>query len=195
MLFYNPETNDTLSKKDLSLKYNACLPKSIKEYKGYYSVIEDTKPLATSYQTLVENPIKFVDGVYKKSYTLMYKSIDEIRKIILKDISDKFSASEKTAFIKSSYGFFINANETANRDIDGLIKRMKVKSIESELFRDYNNNFHNLTLEQLETLQLEIIENAQSLYKQKWNFMNYVETVDNLEDLLNYKIEFKNMEF
>ena len=63
------------------------------------------------------------------------------------------------------------------------------------LFKDYDNNFHNITLEELEKIQLEIIKNGQNLYKQKWTFQNDISTMTEESKVIAYNISYKNMDF
>ena len=66
---------------------------------------------------------------------------------------------------------------------------------ESVLFKDYDNNFHNITLEELEKIQLEIIRNGQNLYKQKWTFQNDISLMTEESKVIAYNISYKNMDF
>lgn len=86
--------------------------------------------------------------------------------------------------LMSSVGFKIDADDTANANIDGLIKGLEAGQIEEPIyFMDYNNELHPVTLENLKTMQLEIIANGQSLYQQKWALRNQLESAETFEEL------------
>ena len=195
MMYYNPITQDIKTHTELCIINNAYLAQNIQYFNGYHRVYKKDKPIYTEYQTITENPIQLIDGKYYITYTLSYKPLDKIKEIRYKQIEDLFEEASSSAFITSSLGFRVDANEIANRNVDGLIKVLKSYGREEELFRDYDNNFHNVTLNDLEKMQLEIIENGQNLYKQKWKFLNDISLLTNEEDVVSYKIIFNNMDF
>lgn len=64
-------------------------------------------------------------------------------------------------------------------------------------FCDYYNEFHTLNKSQLTTLQNEIIQNAQNLYNQKWQYRTAIENAtDNssLDEAVS-QINFTYMDF
>ena len=64
-------------------------------------------------------------------------------------------------------------------------------------FCDYNNVFHEVDKADLETMQTEIIQNAQYLYQQKWSYRTQIEECtdgDALDEILA-QIEFKYKDF
>ena len=65
------------------------------------------------------------------------------------------------------------------------------------MFCDYYNQFHEVTKADLETLQSEIIKNAQNLYKQKWQYRTAIEACTDNEglDAVTASIEFTYMDF
>ena len=54
---------------------------------------------------------------------------------------------------------------------------------ESTLFRAYDNSFHNVTREQLETMRREIVKNSQWLYQAKWTLETQIRTAETVEAL------------
>ena len=195
MIYYNPTSNIQLSKKELALQYNCSIPKDVEEFNSWYRLYKEERPVPTIYQRVIENPIIQIDGKYTQTYTIEYKSIEEIKTLRMQEIARKFDEISETAHVMSSVGFYIDANEKANRDIEGLIKVMKADGTESELFRDYNNEFHSVTLEQLETMQIEVIKNGQYIYKQKWYFGTELDKLTSVEDIIAMTIEYTNLRF
>ena len=84
----------------------------------------------------------------------------------LAELNGAFDAAAKEAHCTSSAGFEINADEIANRNIEGLVLVMQAG--ETTLFRAYDNSFHEVTREQLEAMRKEIVINSQYLYQAKW---------------------------
>lgn len=109
------------------------------------------------------------------------------------ELTTLHEAAEKEAHVLSSLGFEIDANDRANRDIAGLL--VTTQEGESVQFMDYSNIPHELTREQLEILQKEIILNAQNLYSQKWSYRNQIEAMQTSEALSGLRFEFYYMSF
>ena len=194
-MYYNPTLNDIKTHEELMREYNTSFSQNITKFKDYYKIYKDDIPVTTIYQTVKENPIQLINGRYVITYSVTYKSLQEIKTLKFKEIESSFERMSKTAFVISSLGFKIDANETANRNVEGLIKVMKSEGYEEDLFKDYNNEFHSVTLNDLEKMQLEIIKNGQNLYKQKWKFISDINTLSTEEEVANYNILYKNMDF
>lgn len=94
------------------------------------------------------------------------------------------------ATLISSLGFKVDSNERANTDINGLLVAYENNQDALITFRDADNEFHTLSYAQLKVLQLEIIENGNFAYQQKWTFDSKVENATTKEELDAIKIEF-----
>ena len=95
----------------------------------------------------------------------------EQRKVELETLHE---AAESEAHILSSLGFEIDANDRANRDVAGLL--ITTAEGETVQFCDYSNVMRTVSRSDLQTMQVEIIKNAQSLYAQKWYYRNQIDT-------------------
>lgn len=195
MRMYNPELDITLDKKEVALKFNTCIPEDIEEFEGWYKLYYEKTPHASEYQKIEENAIKLVDGKYTQTFYVMHKSVEDIKEMRINEVYRKFTEIEQKAHIKSSLGFTIDANEKANRDIEGLIDVLTAEGYNKVDFRDYDNNFQEVSLTDLETMRLEVIKNGQYIYQQKWEFLRQIEKMDNPTALIALSIEFQNMEF
>ena len=122
-------------------------------------------------------------------------SIEELRDAKLAKLNSIFEEVRQTAWVMSSLGFKADANETANTNVDGLIKSMTAKNEATTLFCDYDNAYHPVTLENLQTLQLEIIQNGQALYAQKWAMRNAINAATKAEEIEAVNILFTMMDF
>lgn len=92
--------------------------------------------------------------------------LDEAKAAGLGELESAFNEASQKAHCMSSAGFEIDADEIANRNIEGLVLVMQAGK--TTLFRAYDNSFHEVTREQLEIMRKEIVINSQYLYKAKW---------------------------
>lgn len=112
----------------------------------------------------------------------------------LVQLSQDFEKVKERAHIKSSLGFTADANQTANENVNGLLVTIGDGTAQ---FCDYYNKFHEVNKADLETMQTEIIQNAQYLYQQKWSYRTQIEECtdgDALDEILA-QIEFKYKDF
>lgn len=98
-------------------------------------------------------------------------------------------AAEEEAHILSSLGFEIDAGNTANRDVTGIVRKL-TRNGGTEIFMDYSNEAHEITLQDAETMLDEIFANAQYLYSQKWNYRNQIEACETSEALSQLNFQF-----
>ena len=121
-------------------------------------------------------------------------SLEEAKAEKLEAVKTAFLAASETAHCKSSVGFEIDANETANRDINGLIVVMEARGKETELFRAYDNTFHEVTLDDLKTMLVEISEHGQKLYARKWQLEVSIQAATTAEELDAITITFEGVD-
>ena len=121
------------------------------------------------------------------------KTLEEVRQEKLNELNSKFSQVESSAYVESSLGYTIDANETANRDLEGLTTVMTDE--ETRYFCDYNNEMHPVTRSDCLTMRKEVIANCQNLYTQKWLMRDQIEKAQTKEELEKIQIEFKQTSF
>lgn len=119
-------------------------------------------------------------------------TLDELKVKKLEELNRAHEQAEADAHVVSSLGFTADANDRANRDIEGILKTIGDGSV---MFCDYENNFHELHRPQCETLQVEIIQNAQALYAQKWQYRTQVEAAESVEELEALEFTFSHLSF
>ena len=127
------------------------------------------------------------DGNWYEKGHAPQKPLEEARAAKLTELNTAFTSASETAHCMSSAGFEINADETANRNISSLIIALEASTHKSVRFCAYDNSFHDVTLAQLKTMQLEIIANAQAIYARKWvlrELINVAETVESLNAIV-----------
>ena len=126
-------------------------------------------------------------------------TLDELKQEKLNDLEYRFKRwYEQDAVVTSSLGFVADSDARAVTDVTGLItvaQSTPAGSRSAVAFMDHENQAHMLDLAQLKTLQLEIIQNGQSAYQQKWTMRSAIETAENEEALSNLEIAFVGLDF
>lgn len=125
----------------------------------------------------------------------------------LEDLKNSKLSSLESAFLRwyndgavviSSLGFTADSDERAITDVTGLVTVEEAKSAEERstvAFMDSSNQPHMLTLDQLKILQLEIIQNGQYAYQQKWSLRTAIEQAEDKEALDAIQIKFEAYDF
>lgn len=123
-----------------------------------------------------------------------FNKFENRQKRALTQLNDDFEDVKNRAHIFSSLGFESDADSIANENITGLLLTIGDGTIQ---FCDYYNEFHTLNKTQLTTLQNEIIQNAQNLYAQKWQYRTAIEnaTDNSTLDQAVSQINFTYMSF
>lgn len=134
-------------------------------------------------------------GDYYEVVATSAPSLEDLREAKLTQLKTAFKTIRDTAWVMSSLGFKADANDTANTDVEGLIKRMTALGETETTFCDFGNIERNVTLEGLHTLQLEIIMNGQYLYKQKWDIRDAIKATKTEDELEAIEIKFTMMDF
>lgn len=127
-------------------------------------------------KAVIEDKDKYYEVVAIPEATLA-----ELKKNKLAELEMVFNTASKKAHCTSSVGFEIDADEIANRNIEGLVLVMQPG--ESTLFRAYDNSFHSITREELETMRREIVINSQKLYQAKWTLEAAITAAETVEAL------------
>ena len=194
--YYNPTTNAKKSHRDLCDFFNASIPSFLDEYEGWYKLVNAVRPKVEVYQTIKTNEIpELIDGKYTITYSVEDIPIETIRNKKNNELANAFKKINDNATVMSSLGFPIDAGETANRDINGLITVMEITGLTNTQFCDANNEFHVVSLEDCKTMLLEIIQNAQALYQQKWAYRDAIATIEDIKELSDLTIEFSTLSF
>lgn len=105
---------------------------------------------------------------------------------------------EKDAVVVSSLGFTADSDARSMMDVSGIVTALEAEPEETRTavaFMDHNNEAHMLTLEQVQTLRLEIIQNGQAAYQQKWALRTAIENAESDEALTAIVIKFEPMDF
>ena len=136
---------------------------------GEMEIIMDgniTNVPVTDYDSQVQPYVDIWQARYDELNTPHVPTLEEAKAAGLNELEAAFNLASEEAHCPSTVGFDIDANETANRNIEGLVLVMQAG--ETTLFRAYDNSFHEVTREQLEIMRKEIVINSQYLYQAKW---------------------------
>lgn len=121
-------------------------------------------------------------------------SVDELKNAKLSQLDSSFLQwYEDKATVTTSLGFVADSDSRAMMDVSGLVTTLESQPVESRstvTFMDANNQPHLLSLEQLKTVQLEIVQNGQSAYQQKWTLRTAIEQASSKEELDAIEIKF-----
>lgn len=128
------------------------------------------------------------DGNWYEKGHAPQRPLEEIKVAKLIELGTAFEKASQTAHCLSSAGFEINADEKANRNIEGLV--LVLKPEESTLFRSYDNSFHKVTKEQLEMMRKEIAVNSQRLCQIKWQIEAAIDVAETLDELNAINVAF-----
>lgn len=120
------------------------------------------------------------------------KSLAEAKAEKMMALNDAFIKAFECAHCPSSAGFEINADEVANRNIEGLL--LTLEPGEKILFRAYDNRFHEVTREQIENMQKDIFRYVQRLYRLKWKLEATIDKAQSMEVLAGIEMNFDETE-
>ena len=134
------------------------------------------------------------DTLEIQEYVEHVKTLEEIKQELLQKISfesDKFENNKcDSMYITSSLGFRVNADRRSLQNVENLIRIGQ-----ETIFKDYDNQFRSVTVQDLETLALEISINGSNLYNQKFRMQNFILNAETAEDLENFEVQFEMMDF
>lgn len=104
---------------------------------------------------------------------------------------------ESDAKMISSLGYECDCDARAMMDVSGLVTVAEATeaSSYSTAFMDANNQPHLVELEQLKTLQLEIIAAGQAAYQEKWALRSAIEAAKAVNAVQGIEIKFRKQDF
>ena len=123
------------------------------------------------------------DGNWYEKGQAPQRPLEEARAAKLAELNAAFESASKEAHCRSSLGFDIDADETANRNVTSLLVALEATGEQTVPFCAYDNTFHEVTPDQLKTLQLEIIAHARTLYARKWALREAIAAAETVKEL------------
>lgn len=161
-------------------------------------VFEELTKSSTTYR-LVQNPETNARTVEK----IPEKTVEEVRSEKLAQLDSAFSSWHSDgATMVSSLGFEADSDSRAMQDVNGLVTAAESSAafVDTEsggglIFMDANNVGHQVSLDQLKALQLEIIQAGQAAYQEKWKLRDAIEKAKTKEELGKIVIAFHPVDF
>lgn len=139
---------------------------------------------------------KAYDGSYYLKGYAPIQNIDELKTSKLSEltsITSKFDNQlvNTDMIIKSSLGFTINADLRSQNNLRGLI----AVGVEPVNFVTADNSVKSLSIEQLNVLLKESIENGKKLYETKWKYRDMILNSSSIEELNAIEFKFTMSDF
>lgn len=201
---YPPEVASFCSKNNAKIEVIGTVERTVQSHtlegKQAYAVFADGSKI----KLWPYNKAKYAVGqtVAMKQYKIVEipaPSIEELKTAKLTQLDSAFLQWYETdAVVTSSLGFVADSDSRAMMDVSGLVTTLESQPVESRstvAFMDANNQPHLLSLEQLKTVQVEIIQNGQSAYQQKWSMRAAIEQATTKEELEAIEIKFSAEDF
>ena len=136
----------------------------------------DVAPYVVLYQAL-DAEAAAAEAEYNKLENVISRKLDELTAKL------EETKTSNAAHIASSTGYVVNANTTAKTNVDGLITAMEAQNLNTVNFMTFDNTLAELTLEQLKTIQLELISYGNNLYARKWALRSQIEACTTKEEV------------
>lgn len=116
--------------------------------------------------------------------------LDCLKRQKLSELKRAFERACESATVATADGWEADANEAANRNVQGLITSLEARGLERAVFCGADNSFHEIALDGLKALQLQIIAKGQDLYGAKWELRAAIEGAQTKEELAAIQIAF-----
>lgn len=129
-------------------------------------------------------------GRYVQDYAVVPIALADAKAAKLSELAAAFDQAQATGHTLSVCGFEVDANETADRNVRGLITKLEATGAQSTPFCDYTNTMQRATLAQLKTIQLEIIGYGEALYARKWALRESVNSAETVDDVVAVTVSF-----
>lgn len=158
------------------------------------TVFDELTKNSTTYR-LVQDPETNARSIEK----IPEKTVEEVRTEKMRALDAAFmSWYEDGATVVSSLGFEADSDQRAISDVNGLVTAVEAQATLSDsgvIFMDAHNEGHQLTLDQLKLLQLEIIGAGSAAYQEKWKLRDAIEKAKTKEELEKIEIAFHPADF
>ncbi len=123
------------------------------------------------------------------------KTLEDLKEFRLEQLVETFNnwMNSPDASLRSSTGYLVNANNVAKKNIDGLITAMEATNAETITFMCFDNTPAQLTLQQLRTIQLELIQQGSALYTRKWQYRSQIEAAQTMDEVNSIEFDFSDV--
>lgn len=142
----------------------------------------------------VNTPADSDDNVLKNDTNTMggigiELTLDEFKEIAKANLKTFFKQYENelvnsNIHIHSDLGFEINADIRSQNNVRALITLLESSDAETISYKDYNNENHDLTLDQLKSILFEICNYVNYIYKKRWESKKKIEDAKSIDEIL-----------
>lgn len=142
------------------------------------------------YMDLIKDgPITVSENIAIQPFKYTFKPIEEIRTIKIHQLKERFIWSKDNGALLSEVGFWVDATKDSKQDVDGLIQETDVDPTITHVdFRGYHNDFQKITVEQLKSIQYELIKFGKQLYANKWMLEQQILVEENIQTIIDLKL-------
>lgn len=142
----------------------------------------------------VNTPADSDDNVFKNDTNTMggigiELTLDEFKEIAKANLKTFFKQYENelvnsNIHIHSDLGFEINADIRSQNNVRALITLLESSDAETISYKDYNNENHDLTLDQLKSILFEMCNYVNYIYKKRWESKKKIEDAKSIDEIL-----------
>ena len=142
----------------------------------------------------VNTPADSDDNVLKNNTNTMggigiELTLDEFKEIAKANLKAFFKQYENelvnsNIHIHSDLGFEINADIRSQNNVRALITLLESSDAETISYKDYNNENHDLTLDQLKSILFEMCNYVNYIYKKRWESKKKIEDAKSIDEIL-----------
>lgn len=142
----------------------------------------------------VNTPADSDDNVFKNDTNTMggigiELTLDEFKEIAKANLKSFFKQYENelvnsNIHIHSDLGFEINADIRSQNNVRALITLLESSNAETISYKDYNNENHDLTLDQLKSILFEMCNYVNYIYKKRWESKKKIEDAKSIDEIL-----------
>lgn len=170
---------------------------------SHESQTERCNELRNLFQTLTEGSTEYRvsrgDDLSWFVEAIPEKTFEEVKADKTAQLDSAFNAwYNDDATLISSLGFEADSDSRAMQDVNGLVVAAESSATFSEtglIFMDANNEGHQASLEDLKTLQLEIIAAGNAAYQEKWKLRDAINAATSKDELEAIEIKFHPVDF
>ena len=142
----------------------------------------------------VNTPADSDDNVLKNDTNTMggigiELTLDEFKEIAKANLKTFFKQYENelvnsNIHIHSDLGFEINADIRSQNNVRALITLLESSDAKTISYKDYNNENHDLTLDQLKSILFEMCNYVNYIYKKRWESKKKIEDAKSIDEIL-----------
>lgn len=138
---------------------------------------------ADSDDNVLKNSTNTVDGI---GIELTLDEFKEIAKANLKTFFKQYENElvNSNIHIHSDLGFEINADIRSQNNVRALITLLESSDAKTISYKDYNNESHDLTLDQLKSILFEMCNYVNYIYKKRWESKKKIEDAKSIDEIL-----------